>query len=816
MKTSSLRQDLGGAWEFRAEAASPAGRDWLPARVPGDVHADLMACGRLADPHRDANAAAAAWVQEVDWTYRRRFEVDAALHGSRRVRLVAEGLDTWCELFLNGRRLGRAENMFAEHSWDLSGRLRSGVNTLELRFRAPGPVLRRLERRHGPAAAVFDSLRVHGRKAQYGFGWDWGPRLPSLGIFRPIYLEGDAGLRVDDLWVRTLQASAASAEGLLLAEIDSERAQTVPLRAVLGDWSVERHWRLNAGRNVVRVPWRLKRPRLWWPRGHGEAALYRAELSLGALASASAVVGLRTVTLDTGSEKDGRRFAFRVNGRPVYAKGANWIPADSFPGRVTAARLEALLGDAAAANYTMVRVWGGGLYEDEAFYQACDRLGLLVWQDFPFSCGEYPEDPAFLRLVAWEAERALRRLRRHPSLALWCGGNENHMGRHDGWFRGRERRDWGWRIYHRLLPALCRRLDPDRPYWPGSPWGGTDPNSQAEGDRHHWLVWARLREPEAYRADRGRFISEFGFASLPGRETLRRFAPAKKRRLGSAEMLEHDKVESGGAYARLAYYLSGRLPLAGGLDRFRHASQVLQAQVLRLGIEHWRRGSRTRGALVWQHNDCWPALSWSVVDASGRPKLAWYALRAAFDDVLLSAVEVEGRAEAWLSLDGAAPFEGRLRVERWGMVGREAVLAQLAVRAPANRSRRLWSRSRADCGIRDPARQYLVMHLEGKGGRLRRTQLYFAWPAQMDLRPAGLTLRTRSEGAAVAVTVRARCLALGVELHAPVPGRFSDNGFDLLPGETRHLRFTPERTEVGRGGWQALCLNQNMGEAWCL
>lgn len=828
-----LRQDLGGRWDFQAVTGARPGTAWKPAQVPGNVHTDLMALGRLPDPFVADHEADMGWVEQSAWWYRRRFTLDASVGSAERIQLVAEGLDTWCTLWLNGRRLGATETMFVEHAWPVEALLRPGMNELLLRFEPPAKRLAALEKKHGYRPAIGDERRSHGRKAQYGFGWDWGPRLVSSGVFKPIYLQADAGLRIDDLWCRTRQATAAEAKGLLVASIHAERAITVPLRASLGAWTIQKALRLKRGVNTVQLPWRLARPRLWWPRGHGEAALYHAELSLGGAARSSVTVGIRTVALAQPKDAQGRQFGFKVNGVPVFAKGANWIPADSFLGRLSDARTEGLVQRARDANFNMLRVWGGGLYESEAFYEACDRSGILVWQDFPFACGEVPEHPDFIKLVRAEAHKALVRLRRHPSLALWCGNNENQMGRHAGWYEGRESARWGERFYEVELKGLCADLDPERPYWPGSPYGGGDPNGPDQGDRHHWAVWAQFADYESYRDEHGRFISEFGFASLPGRSLLKAAIPAGERWLQSRTMQAHDKVERGGGLARIAYYIFNNLPFAGGLDAFRYLSQVNQRRALVLAMEAWRRRKPlTQGALLWQLNDCWPVSSWAVLDGADAPKLAWHGLREACDDILLSSVEAaalrssdevgqlplragdeDGRCEAWLSLDGREAFRGRLTVERWGERGREARLAGLRVRQGANQSRRLWQRRRKACGISDPSRQYLVFTLRASDGRQRRSLLFFERPRRLALPPAGLVVGARAAEDAIEVAVSSKRLALAVELHAPVPGRFSDNGFDLLPGETRRLSFIPDQSGAIRGAWQALCLNQMQAEA---
>jgi beta-mannosidase len=830
-----LRQSLNGPWSFTGASAraktAPRG-PWAPASVPGNVHTDLQALGRLKDPLLADHECDSGWVEQSAWWYRRRFHLDAALQGAGRVRLCAEGLDTWCTLWLNGRRLGRTDNAFVEHSFEVAGLLKAGANELLLRFEPPMQALAALQARYGARPAIGEPLRVQGRKASYSFGWDWGPRLPTSGVFKDIYLEALPGLRVADFWVSTSLATAAKARGALWAEVEAAEPCRAELQASLGPWSWRGQRAFKKGLNRVKLSWDLKKPELWWPRGWGAPHLYQAEVSVGA-SKAAIQVGVRTVELERKKDRVGESFGFKVNGRSVYAKGANWIPVDSFPGRIQAARVERLLDEAVEANYSMLRVWGGGFYEGEAFYDACDRRGLLVWQDFLFACSEVPEHPEFMATVKAEAVKAVRRLRRHASLALLCGNNENHTARDAQWFRGRQSKAWGRRIYEQLLPAVCAEHAPGLPYWPGSPFGGKESNSQEQGDRHHWEAWAQFKDPDFYLQDQGRFISEFGFAAFPNRAVLRKAIPAAGRWLQSRLLQMHDKVENGGAVARLAYFITRHLPLAGGLDRFRYLSQVMQSLALRTGITHWRRlMPHNQGALIWQHNDCWPVISWALLDSDDAPKLGYYGVREAFDDVLLSSVESEpkrmgdkvgvlpmragqedGLCEAWLSLDGPQGRRGILRVERWGLRGRQAVLARVKVAQPANSSRRLWQRRRSSLGITDPTTQYLAFHFEGEGGLRRRSLLFFERPMRLALPMAGLVVGAREKDGHVEVAVRSQALALACELHAPVPGRFSDNGFDLLPGETRILRFSPAKAGVIKGPWEALCLNQMAIEA---
>ncbi len=820
----TLAQTLADGWAFAG--APPGSRrpprgPWRPARVPGAVHLDLLAQGLIPDPLKAGAAEASAWVEARDWWYRCRFRAVAGLAGAPGLRLEAGGLDTWCTLWLNGRRLGRAQTMFAGHSFPLGRALESGENELLLRFESPGTALAALERRHGRLAGLGDPRRMHGRKAACSFGWDFAPRLPGCGVFRPVRLVAPGDRTVADAWVRTLEASPALARGVFEAVVESRAGGEAVVEFTLGPWTRVLRRRLVPGPNRVGSRWSLRRPPLWWPNGLGAPALVGASARVRGGEGLDFEAGLRTVELRRAPDRAGASFGFVVNSRSIFAKGANVVPPDPFPARVDA-KMGPLLDDAAAAGYNFLRVWGGGDFGGEAFYSGCDRRGLLVWQDFPFACSEAPEHPAFLALVEREARAVLPRLRRHPSLALLCGGNENHMARHDGWFRGRESPRWGRALYHRLLPALCRRLAPGVPYWPGSPYGGRDPNSEGRGDRHHWRVWGQWADPEAYLADRGRFLSEFGLASLPNPAALSEAAGGGGLQGRSLAAHDRDAQVNGGGLARLAFYIHRNLPWAPGLEAFRYLSQVFQARGLALGIEHWRRlKPHTAGVLVWQHNDCWPGPSWSLIDSRGEPKLAYFAVRRAFDGALLSAVEGGGGAdpgrppgarncEVWLTLDGPAPASGVLRVERWNVRGREAVVARARVRAPGGGSRRLWRASRAEAGISEPGRQVLVARYDDDAGWARRCLLLFARPVAMDLPPARVGIGVRRMAGAWEVTLNSPVLALSAEVRAPLPGRFDDNGVDLLPGERRRLIFRPAAA-AARGRWEVATLNAMAG-----
>ncbi len=831
MITNAFTLELDGKdWELKESvlgAAKPGNGPWIKAQVPGNVHLDLIKAGLLPDPHIADHEADMGWVEQRDWWYRRRFQASPQLLAHSKVFLKAAGLDTYATLWINGRKLGQSQNGLVEHEWELRRLLKSGANEILIRLASPVAAATALVKRWGPIPGVGDPIRVYTRKAQYSFGWDWGPRLPTAGIFKSIKLEGLSRARISDLRAVLHSADASKAAGLVELEIESLEARAATrLDLGLGPWSKALALKLKKGSNRVKVRFEIKNPRLWWPLGHGEPHLYNLVAELDSGAQASLAVGLKTVRLLRPKDAEGEAFILEVNGKKVFCKGANWIPADTFMGRVSEGRLRRLIAAAKAANMNLLRIWGGGFYESEEFYRACDEAGIMVWQDFPFACNEVPEFPWFAREVAAEARKAVTRIRRHPSLALWCGSNENHQARYDHWFRGREAKRWGLLYYHKVLPAICKELDPSTPYWPGSPFGGDNPNDTTRGDRHNWQVWGQYADILAYREDKGRFLSEFGFAALPGRPVIERMIPKAERFVQSRTMEAHDKMAGAGSFARIAFYINSHLPESSRFDDFRYLSQVMQSEALSTGLLHWRRRQfRTSGALFWQLNDCWPVTCWSVLDFDDKPKLGWHAARRCFDPLLLSAFEdlgplrqdrtgrlptrakdENGLCQAWLSHEFDAAVSGSLKVELWDQRGRRGRVWSGRIKVPANASACVWQSSRAKLRVKDPASQYLVFHFEAPG-LSRRAQLYFERPRLQSFQQPGLALKSKREKEVSFLELRASRLARYVELSSSKPGQFSDNGFDLLPGERRTIVFTPDDPGAG-ASFSVKTLNQ--------
>jgi beta-mannosidase len=767
---------LNGAWRMREADES----DWHSATVPGCVHTDLMTAGRIPDPFYRLNEGEVGWVSERDWEYERTFEADAELLSQDRVELVCHGLDTFARLELNGEELGRTENAFVEHAFDMQGRLTQGENRLRIRFDSARRVCDEREAEHGKLPG---GARVYARKPQYSFGWDWGPSLPTCGIWRDIELRA-----FRHGCIRELQTSAVPSgdRGKVRMELALERTDDVPLsvNATLsrGERIVARA-ELHEVADSAEAALDVARPDLWWPSGCGDAALYdlcvRVRKGGEELDRRELRIGFRTIELERTEDDEGESFIFKVNGRRIFCRGTNWIPADSFPSRLTPPTCRRLLEMAVDQNMNMARVWGGGMYEADMFYELCDELGLLVWQDFMFACGDYPDLDSFRAEVAREAEKVVIRLRHHPSLALWCGNNENHMG-HD---------NWGWpetftseRIYHEVLPGVCERLDPERPYWPGCPYGGENSNCETHGDMHNWRIWHRGRDYRGYRECRGRFISEFGFQSFPTLDTVLEFAQPEDLAMDSEVMSAHQKCRNGND--RLLEAIELFFPAPENFDQTMLFTQIIHGEALRFGIEHWRRLKwHTSGTLFWQLNDCWPAISWATVDAGLRPKPAYYHVRRAYAPVLVTAHVADGQVIVFGINDTRQGVSGTMDIELFDLRGEAHVLQSGTVQVPPDAAVELCRIPLDEIEGLDPRRHFLWSKLYS-GIHEQGCILLFAEPKDLDFLDPEMSVETETDAFDGQTQLRITATTFTKGVWLSVPGsdvRFSDNAFDLVP-----------------------------------
>jgi len=706
------QQTINDGWTMRAVGElgsvpdSIRGRD-IPATVPGCVHTDLLAAGLIEDPYHDRNELDLQWIGRTDWRYACTFDADAALLERERVDLVFEGLDTVAAVELNGERLGATENMHHPHRFDAKALLRPGRNELAVTFASAEKYAEAMEQRLGPLPhqgngtnppKPFNAIR----KMACNFGWDWGPSLVTCGLWRPVRLEAWDAVRIAS--VRPLIRRADEDRAAIEVVVDLDRIPEKPLRvhAVLrgpdgSETACDAELEADEGVAVVRLA--VENPQCWWPAGYGAQPLYDLHVGISqdgeALDEWHGRVGLRTVELDTSPDETGSRFVLKVNGREVFCKGADWVPDDVFPTRVTPQRYRRRIEQALAANMNILRVWGGGLYETDAFYDVCDELGVMVWQDFAFACAAYAEEEPLRSLVEAEARHNIARLSRHPSLVLWNGCNENIWGYFAWSWQGRPwkkvlaERTWGLGYYLDLLPRQLAELDDSRPYWPASPYSGSmeiSPNDGRHGNRHVWDAWFGGHWTNYY-GQASRFCSEFGFQGPPTWATLAAAIPPDGRRRGSPTMVQHQKCPEG--YEKINASLAVNFDVPESFDDWHYVAQVNQARALQCGVEFYRSNRwMCMGTIYWQLNDCWPVTSWAAIDGEGRAKPLWYATRRFFAPRLLTFQPRGERLLLFADNDADEPWDGMLPIRRVSFGGetlakREVELG-LAPRTGAN------------------------------------------------------------------------------------------------------------------------------------
>lgn len=798
------------SWSFR-KAGAPR---WNAAQVPGCVHTDLRRAGSIEDPFFGTNEPGLQWIEATAWEYRTAFRVTDELRACERLELVADGLDTLATVTLNGRVLGRTDNMFVGHRWSVRSAIVPGRNVLAVRFDSVAPLLAKRPGAFVPPREFNDPVgnSVRLRKQQCQFGWDWGPRFVTAGIWRDLRLEGGPANRLDE--VRIVQDHRRDGSVRLVLTPEFIRSA----RAVTTEAILSRRGRViarRAGRGDAAVTCVVAQPELWWPAGQGGQPLYDLEFSardaegreLGRIVRR---VGLRTIVLDTSRDREGARFRFVVNGRPVFLKGANWIPAHAFVaglGRPDYARdLEA----AAAAHMNCVRVWGGGIYEHEAFYDLCDELGLLVWQDFMFACCLYPGDRAFLESVRREARQQVRRLRHRACLALWCGNNESAALNPAELLERKSFRKAYDALFHGVLPEAVRTLDGVTPYWPSSPWRGAHGGGHAEGERsgdtHFWDVWHARHPVKDYEKWRFRFVSEFGMQSYSSPETNATFCPPGEDNIFGPVMENHQKNRAGNQI--ILDYVSRRYRFPKDQDALIYLSQLNQAHCMRVGVEHYRRlMPHCMGALYWQLNDCWPVASWSSLEFTGRWKALHHEARRFFAPLLVSA-HVPGEEEATIGnyrrstvrfvhlhtvCDAPAAVTATLSWDLFHLDGRRLQTGRRRVRLRPGESRRQVTLDLRDALERHGRdRLYLRIALRAAGFTTSEDTVFLTPPRFVELPrgPVKPTFRRLAPGR-TALTLASAVLQHRCELRfGSVAVRAEDNYFDLYPGEPRTVVLT--------------------------
>ncbi len=803
-----ITQTLNGRWRLNQVDQ----QEQIPAEVPGCIHTDLLAAGKIADPFYRDQEQAAFWVAEKDWIYRRTFELSADFLAHERVLLRCAGLDTLATIAVNGRFLTNTDNMFRTYEFDIKSILETGQNEISLVFASPVHAAKAHEAKrflpywnNGEKIAPANWLR----KAQCHFGWDWGPMLPTCGIWRDIELLALDAARITDFEV--LQEHTAADTVNLTARVTIEAAQPAAWSAIcklaLADEEIAVVEAQVVGETAV-AHITITDPQLWWPNGLGAQPLYTLEVTLFD-ASGNPIdrqqkrIGLRTLRLDRQADEWGESFQFVVNGLPFFAKGANWIPADSFLNRVTGADYAGLLQAAADANMNMLRVWGGGIYEADIFYDLCDELGLCVWQDFMFACATYPAfDTAWMENVRQEAVDNIRRLRHHACLALWCGNNEIEQGLVSTQWSDSTMswEDYGL-LFEKLLPEIVSQLDPQTDYWVGSPHSPQGNrnffNNPDCGDAHIWEVWHAKQPFEYYRTCQHRFVSEFGFQSFPEPVTVYGYTQPEERNITSYVMEHHQR--SGIGNQTIIHYMLDWFRLPSNFEMTLWLSQIVQGMAMKFAIEHWRRNApRSMGALYWQLNDCWPAASWSSLDYFGRWKALHYMARRFFAPILVSGVEDLENETAVLYAANDLPQaqSGNLSWRLTTVAGEQIAAGMLPVVLPANQSSQITTLNMQPHLAQYTARNLLLwLDLNAPGAQTSPNLVHFARPKHLALLDPKIESSVVDAGdGRFQITLQARHPALWTWLSFhETSARFSDNFFHLRPRQPTTVSLTTDK-----------------------
>jgi beta-mannosidase len=822
----------GNAWQFQVGSESPLSPDpqWLPATVPGVAHLDLMANNKIPDPFYRDNETAVQWVGQADWIYRRTFNLPAHILADQTIELVCDGLDTVATLHLNGQQIGAADNMFHPHRFNIRSAARAGENELRIHFQSPERIAAERQKQFGLLPANEDDRRVWLRKAQCHFGWDWGPRLLTSGIWRDIRIESASHASLEN--IRAVVPYADPEQAIVEVAVQLRRHKKpatdgkfhldlagaaleihILLSHETSAFETQRQIFVSAMDTTAKVRFEVTNPKLWWPAGYGRPELYKLSVILlhegQVIDVQSHDIGIRTIKLlqelDTPAHPDAqvkdaigrkgipRSFTFSVNGTKIFCRGANWIPADALLPRTTRQAYDALLDRAASANMNMLRVWGGGIYEDDVFYAACNRRGILVWQDFMFACGYYPEEAWFLDQIKIEAAATIKRLQNHPCVALWCGNNENHQAFHDRWFRLKRpfSKQWGEPIYHRVLPEICAEQDPSRPYWPGSPFSpsSSDPLFALDGDVHRWDVWSHYAPVENYLVDDSRFMSEFGFQALPAFATTLAFTAPQDRTLSSPIMIQHNKQVDGPDRLRKYATQIFNVPADTDLQAWTYITQVVQARAVQLGVDHWRsRKPHCAGALFWQHNDCWPVSSWSCVDYFNRAKALHFYARHFFAPIRTVLVPRAENLHAALINDTRNSIAGSMTWTLYNAAGQVLWNFDRSVDVPANEILHLPPVA-AFSGA-DPRSSFYHIKFKRAGDISHTEAFYFGAPDKTFQYPSpGLTVAVTADPedpASALVSLTSRTLIRDLYLYSDNPAidavfDLSGNFLTLLP-----------------------------------
>ena len=819
-----IKQNLNKGWKLEYLDKSK----WIDAVVPGNVHLDLLRNNFIPDPFFGQNEAKLQWISDKNWTYKLIFNADQSIFSKGNIEILFHGLDTYADIYLNGLKIISANNMFHPWSAEIKELIKMEMNELVIQFRSPlVEVAEKMKSLDYSLPADNDQAgktSPHSRKAPYHYGWDWGPCLVTSGIWKGVELVGWDDWHVTHFQINNKSVSKDNAELEVELEVTAEIQETlkITLSELITNNEYEQSFKMKNGVNNFSFNISLANPQLWWPHGHGDQILHHFFLTVEThdqLEQRERKIGIRDVTIKRAEDERGESFEIYVNNMPIYSKGANWIPADYFVERLQVEDYKRLLKDAIRANMNTLRIWGGGIYEPDHFYELCDEMGIMVWQDFMFACSMYPADESFLESVEKEARYQVKRLKGHASIILWCGNNEVASA----WL------SWGWKeelpgsiwddyrkLFHELLPKVCSELDPQRLYWPSSPCHGTDQSNQdqiyGKGDNHYWGVWHGGDDFDAFEDNVGRFMTEYGMQSFPSMSMVESFTHKKDRSLDSDVMNVHQKASLG--TGNLMKYVEDYYRVNDDFDSVAGLSQIMQAEAIRFAVEaHRRNMPYCMGTLYWQFNDCWPVISWSSIDYGGNWKALHYAARKFFSPLLVSIRDLDDKIEIHVVNDQHHEVESGIRLGLFNFNGDILFNDSSDIKVEPFSSVIYHAFDKNDLlGGIDPSAIMFRAELFVGGKVLSRAHQFFRRPKHLSIPSPEFDYEIERVSGKYVITVRSKSFLCQLHLiSTKVRGVFSDNYFDMLPGEVQMIDFEPsENKELKKSELRARTLYEMM------
>lgn len=812
--TSISEKELNDRWYFKKSQDSL----WKNATVPGTVHTDLLSLQEIEEPYYRLNEHDLQWIDKVDWDYQTTFNISKRDLSKQHIELDFSGLDTYANIFINDSLILQTDNMFRSYTIDAKQFLKKGDNKLRIRF--DSPINKGIEKYDALSykfpfsdndLAIIGEVEnekrvsIFTRKAGYHFGWDWGPRLVTSGIWKPIKILSWNHHKIEDVFI---QQNSIGKHANMTAHIElavNNKSEKGVVEIIVNGKTIKKtHANLTEGNNILQIPFEIENPELWWPNGMGEQVLYDIEVKLTSdfyTDIKSHKIGLRTIELIREPDAIGTSFYFKVNGHPVFMKGANYIPQDVFLTNTKKENYEHIIASAKDANMNMLRVWGGGIYENDEFYQLCDEMGLLVWQDFMFACAMYPGDTYFLENVKQEAIDNVKRLRNHTSIALWCGNNEILSAWEDwGWKnkvteeQSKEIADTIWKAYddvfHKLLPEVVTTYDGTRAYWPSSPgsdFGGKE--SLEKGDAHYWMVWWGKEPFDNYNKAIPRFMSEYGFQSFPEFSTVEKYTLPEDHNIYSEVMKSHQRSSIGNE--TIEDYMLRDYKQPKDFESFLYVSQLLQAHGIKIGIEaHRRNRDRCMGSLYWQINDCWPVASWSSIDYYGKYKALHYTAKKSFENFLISFENKEDHLNVYVVSDSLKNMNAILKIELLDFDGQLLKQWEELITVEANKSNKYIDLLKNDI-LNITKSNNVVLHAEllnSENNKIISENLYyFSLYKELKLTNPELTFTVNENMDEFELILKTKKLAKNVYLSVGSDNNFSDNYFDMLPNTEKKV-----------------------------